>query len=74
MLPQEWRRSSGLSQAEVAKLLGLEGKNPSRTWQRYETGERQPRPNVIVAVQRISKGKVTARSWETVRLQREQAA
>ncbi|MFC5421050.1 helix-turn-helix domain-containing protein [Bosea eneae] len=74
MLPQEWRRASGLSQAEVAKLLGLEGKNPSRTWQRYETGERQPRPNVIVAVERISKGKVTARSWEMVRTQREKAA
>lgn len=74
MLPIEWRRSAGLSQAEVAKLVGLGGKNPSRTWQRYEVGERQPRPSMIVAVERISKGKVTARSWEMVRTLREQAA
>lgn len=72
MLPAEWRRASGLSQADVAKLLGLTGKNPARTWQRYETGERQPRSNVIGAVERISKRKVTARSWEMVRAQREQ--
>lgn len=66
MKPAEWRRNAGLSQASVAKLVGIEGKNPSRTWQRYETGERQPRADVIAAVERVSKGKVTAKSWTEV--------
>ena len=66
MSPADWRRETGLSQAAIAKLLGLDGKNPARTWQRYETGQREPGLAVIIAIERMSRGKVTARSWVKV--------
>lgn len=67
MLPIEWRTRAGLSQEHVAKCLGLSGRNPARTWSRYERGERQPRADVIAAVERLSRGKVTANSWALAR-------
>jgi transcriptional regulator with XRE-family HTH domain len=67
MLPIEWRAQAGLSQDSVARFLGLAGRNPARTWSRYERGERQPRIDMIVAVEKLSKGKVTAKSWAEAR-------
>ena len=67
MLPIEWRTKAGLSQEHVAKCLGLTGKNPARTWSRYERGERQPRADVIAAVEKMSRGKVSASSWAQAR-------
>lgn len=67
MLPTEWREKAGLSQESVARCIGLAGINPARTWSRYERGERQPRADVIAAVERLSRGKVTASSWAQAR-------
>ncbi|WP_103873968.1 helix-turn-helix domain-containing protein [Bosea lathyri] len=67
MLPIEWRTKAGLSQEHVAKCIGLAGLNPARTWSRYERGERQPRPDVIAAVEKLSRGKIKASSWADAR-------
>lgn len=48
-------------------MLGIGGKNPSRTWQRYETGEREPPISVIARLEIISEGAVTTSSWMLVR-------
>lgn len=48
-------------------MLGITGKNPSRTWQRYETGEREPPVSVIAKLEMISDGAVTTTSWMHVR-------
>jgi len=48
-------------------MLGIEGKNPSRSWQRYETGATQPPISVVAKMEIISEGQVTSASWVTVR-------
>lgn len=67
MSPQEWRTGRGLSQDALAKLLGLSGKNPARTWQRWEVGDRQPPLSIIAKLEALSDGRVTTRSWIAVR-------
>lgn len=69
MKPKEWRCEIGLSQDRIARQIGIEGKNPSRTWQRWESGERPPPIRIVVAVERMSEGKVTAESWHDARVQ-----
>lgn len=73
MSPEEWRAGRRLSQDALAKLLGIAGKNPARTWQRWESGIRQPPLSIIVKVEALSDGKVTAASWVAAR-QKAQAA
>ncbi|WP_046601634.1 hypothetical protein [Neorhizobium galegae] len=61
--------------ATIASMLGIAGKNPSRTWQRYETGEREPPIHIVARLEMISDGSVTTTSWMQVRqsfLQRRQ--
>lgn len=65
--PQEWRKGIGFSMATLARLLGIEGSNPSRTWQRYENGEREPPLALVCKVEEMSKGTVTTASWVQVR-------
>lgn len=67
MSPEEWRRGRKLSQEALARLLGLSGKNPARTWQRWESGDRQPPLSIIAKVEALSDGRVTTRSWLDVR-------
>jgi transcriptional regulator with XRE-family HTH domain len=67
MGPSEWRKHANLSQAAMAEKLGISGENPARTWGRWELGERVPPIDVIVAVERLSEGAVTASSWAEVR-------
>jgi len=67
MSPEEWRLSNGWSQAFIAQALGLTGRNPARTWQRWESGERQPPLRVIRKVEVLSDGKVTMLSWIALR-------
>ncbi|TXM71468.1 helix-turn-helix transcriptional regulator [Methylobacterium sp. WL69] len=64
--PRAWRLSNGLSQSEIARRLGITGKNPARTWQRWETGKARPPINVVVAVEQMSAQQVDARSWLAV--------
>ncbi|WP_085032324.1 hypothetical protein [Ensifer aridi] len=53
--------------AGIASMLGIAGKNPSRTWQRYETGEREPPITIIAKLEMISDGSVNTASWMQVR-------
>lgn len=65
--PKQWRNSRRLSQAKVAMSLGYGGKNPARVWHRWETGEGEPPVSVIVRIEIMSDGQVTAASWLAVR-------
>jgi len=71
--PQQWRNQAKLSLSTVARLLRIKGNNPGRTYQRWESGERKPSPDIIVAVETLSGGSVTASSWALVRSQYLQA-
>ena len=49
------RNSLGLSQAELASILGM-GKHGDRTIRRWENGERQPNPIACRALEWIAAG------------------
>lgn len=66
--PKAWREAQGLTQAAVASLAGIGGRNPSRTYQRYEIGAQQAPAEVVASVEQQSRGTVTAASWHAVRL------
>ncbi len=70
--PRKWRVAHGFSQAAIASRLGVKGRNPARTWQRWERGEAAPPVSIIVNVEKISRGEVTAADWLTVRQARRQ--
>ena len=53
--------------AGIAMMLGMGGKNPSRTWQRYETGAAQPPISIVAKMEMISEGQITTASWLSVR-------
>lgn len=63
MSPHDWRVGAELTQASVAKLLGIAGRNPASTWQKWEAGKLQPPLRVIQAVERLSRGKVCLDDW-----------
>lgn len=65
--PKEWRTGRGWSQAKAAAALGYGGRNPARVWHRWETGEGEPPLSVVVRVEILSDGQVTAASWFAVR-------
>lgn len=65
--PRSWRKSQGLSLAAAAAICGVSGKNPARTWQRWETGEREPSIKAIAAVEQASCGQVKVCSWNVIR-------
>jgi predicted transcriptional regulator len=64
--PREWREQEGLSLKAAAAMLGISGKNPGRTWQRYEAGDRKPPLALIADVEHHSKGTVTLASWAAI--------
>ena len=65
----DWRKSLGLTLAEAAAAFGIADANPSRTLQRFETGERRPSAELAETILRESGGKVTAHDLHEVRLQ-----
>lgn len=65
--PRAWRMSLQMSQTSAAQRVGIEGKNPARTWQRWESGQQEPPLRVVIAVEQISGGRVTAESWIAAR-------
>jgi transcriptional regulator with XRE-family HTH domain len=71
MSPEEWRKDRGLSQEAMARVVGVSGKNPSRTWQRWESGEAQPPIRIIAKIDSLTDGKVNLQSWAVVRAARE---
>lgn len=68
MLPKHWREQTGISLAELARRLGVAGKNPARTYQRYETGERAAPAAIIQRFREISHDAVRAEDWHEARL------
>lgn len=74
MSPEQWRKAKNFSQDQVARMIGLSGKNPARTWQRWESGERQPPLTVIAKIEVLSEGFVTTTSWIKLRSSRESIA
>jgi predicted transcriptional regulator len=69
--PKVWREEAGHSLATVARACGIEGKNPAKTYSRYETGECPAPAGVVEAVREMSRGRVTAESFHHVRLAHE---
>ncbi len=47
---KEARESSGLTQAELSSIVGVEGKNPSSLISSYEVGRSQPPYNLVVRI------------------------
>lgn len=68
MMMRDWRLSHGLSLAEMARNLGITGKNPGGTLGRIEVGSRQPEADVIERIVLFTGGGVTAADMHAVRL------
>lgn len=62
----QWRSDRKLSQAEAARLLGL---GSARTFQRYETGEREAGAEVVEAIKIGTDHAVTADDMQATRLE-----
>lgn len=54
-----WRRQKKLTISQLAALLGIDGRNPTRTAQRYLTAERIPTRTMMRRIAEITGGKVT---------------
>ena len=65
--PKIWRQRAGLTLAEVAARVAIGGRNPARTYQRYENGECACPLSVIVAIERLSGAQIGAKSWQRAR-------
>ncbi len=67
MIPETWRKIHSLTVQAAAELVGLAGKNPARTWKRWEIGERSPSIEKVALIERLSGGALTAESWAAAR-------
>lgn len=67
MTPKEWRIENGFSLAAVAARLGLGGKNARATYRRWEAGMSRCPLEIVVAVEDLSEGRVTASDWARLR-------
>ena len=67
-----WRLAHEYSYAAAARRLGLRGKNPGRTYQRYENGERLPAPDVMRRIVAATNGTVQPNDF--YRLEEKEAA
>lgn len=63
MTPEAWRLDSKISLAAAAALVGLTGRNPARTWRRWEVGLRRPPLRVVAKIEELSSGAVRAADW-----------
>jgi transcriptional regulator with XRE-family HTH domain len=63
-----WRKSNKLSLSQMAERLGIGGRNPSRTYQRYETGENRPDADTVQKIIEMTAGAVTAQDMHETRL------
>ena len=66
--PLQWRLNVGLTLAAAAERAGIAGKNPLRTYARYESGAQPCPPHVVEAIRTASSGTVGAESWHRARL------
>lgn len=65
---KEWRLTRNMTLAEAAATLGMPGKNPSRTYQRYESGEKRPDAPLVEAIIAMTGGAVTVEDMHRARL------
>lgn len=63
-----WRRSNGLTLAEVGEALGFASSNPARGLQLIERGERKADANIVAAIELLTEGSVTPRDMHETRL------
>ncbi|WP_061930186.1 helix-turn-helix transcriptional regulator [Aureimonas sp. AU22] len=66
MTPRQWRTAIKLTLEEAAAAVGISGKNPARTWQRWEVGERAPPATVVARVEKLSDSRVKASDWPSI--------
>ena len=55
---QNYRLENDLTLQKLADLLGVEGKNPRQTVNRYCLGIRRPIPVILERIEEITKGMV----------------
>lgn len=68
MKPIDWRLSRTLTLEEAARLAGMAGVNPGRSYQRYESGRRAAPASVVESISRASGGAVGPSDWHEVRV------
>mgnify|MGYP001036443150 CR=1 FL=1 len=64
----DWRTSKGLSFAETARALGIDGVNPGGTLARIERGARRPDADMVERIVNFTGGAVSAGDMHAVRL------
>ena len=68
MDPKAWRIEQKLSLAAIAAKVGLSGKNPAVTYRRWEVGASRCPDSIVVQMERLTCGRVTADDWLRARL------
>lgn len=68
MRPKTWREQAGLTLRDLAGKAGIQGTNPARTYDRYESGEQQCPAEVVEAVLYLSANVVAPADWHAVRI------
>lgn len=68
MDPKTWRIEQKLSLAAIAAKVGLSGKNPAVTYRRWEVGASRCPDSIVVQMERLTEGRVTADDWLRARL------
>jgi transcriptional regulator with XRE-family HTH domain len=66
--PKAWRLQAGLTLASVARAAGIEGRNPAKTYSRYEQGESACPAEIVERLRALSQGQLGAESFHAVRL------
>lgn len=66
--PRAWRACKKYSLADMAKAAGIQGKNPLRTYSRYESGQHPCPSQVIENIRKFSNGEIGAEAWQKARM------
>lgn len=69
MLLKSWREQNGWTLARLAAELGVNGKFPVGTVHRWETGQSRPDADMIVRIEEVTGGAVTALDMHEIRLE-----
>lgn len=63
-----FRAASGLSKADLGRALGYTKANPSRFYERFETGELPADADLVERISKLTAGIVSAADMHAVRL------
>lgn len=66
--PKAWRLQAGMTLATVARAAGIEGRNPAKTYSRYEQGESACPAEIVERLRTLSQGQLGAESFHAARL------